>query len=56
MWIIYKQVGLFTHYLNLSGQFQPGLERAKKFPSQQMAEAMAQIHGGRVRQLNKGDF
>ncbi|WP_175561072.1 hypothetical protein [Hydrococcus rivularis] len=51
MWIVCKQVGLFTHYLTPSGTFQPGLERASKFVSQQMAEIMAKKHGGVARQL-----
>ncbi len=50
MWIVYKQVGIFTHYLTPSGKFQPVLERASKFPSKEMAESMAKKHGGVVRQ------
>jgi hypothetical protein len=52
MWIVYKQVGLFTHYLTLSGKFQPLLEQARKFPSQQMAEIMAKKYGGSIRKVN----
>ncbi|GAB4237650.1 MAG: hypothetical protein Kow0049_23670 [Stanieria sp.] len=52
MWIIYKQVGLFTHYLDSSGSFQPVLEKARKFPSEQMAEIMAKQHGGLIRKVN----
>jgi hypothetical protein len=51
MWIVYKQVGIFTHYLTLSGQLQPNLERARKFPSQEMAEIMAKQHGAMVRKI-----
>lgn len=52
MWIIEKKVGIFIHYLTLSGRFQPGIEKARKFPSLEMAKTMAQIHGGAIRQLN----
>lgn len=51
MWIVYKPVGIFTHYLNSSGTFQPGIERARKFLSQEMAEIMAKKHGGKVQPL-----
>ncbi len=53
MWIVEKKVGIFTHYLTLSGKFQPGKDRANKFVSKEMAEIMAKAHGGVVRQLNK---
>ncbi|MDJ0681018.1 MAG: hypothetical protein AB4372_00650 [Xenococcus sp. (in: cyanobacteria)] len=53
MWIVEKKVGIFTHYLTLSGRFQPGMEKAKHFTSKQMAEAMARVQGGVVRQLNE---
>lgn len=52
MWIVEKKVGIFTHYLTYSGNFQPGIEKAKKFPSLEMAKIMATTHGGVVRQLN----
>ncbi|AFZ35390.1 hypothetical protein Sta7437_1832 [Stanieria cyanosphaera PCC 7437] len=52
MWIVYKQVGLFTHYLDSSGNFQPVLEKARKFPSEPMAEIMAKQHGGSIRKVN----
>jgi hypothetical protein len=52
MWIVYKQVGIFTHYLTLSGKFQPNIERARKFSSKEMAEIMAKKHGAIVRQAN----
>ncbi|MBW4622217.1 MAG: hypothetical protein KME17_23040 [Cyanosarcina radialis HA8281-LM2] len=51
MWIVYKQVGVFTHYLNATGQFQPGIERANKFISKEIAETMAKVHGGTVREV-----
>lgn len=51
MWIIYKQVGVFTHYLAPGGKFQPSLERASRFPSKEMADIMAKTYGGTVRQL-----
>jgi hypothetical protein len=53
MWIIYKQVGVFTHYLTPAGIFQPGIERASRFSSQQMAEIIAKKHGGAVRQVSQ---
>ena len=53
MWIVEKKVGIFVHYLTYSGNFQPGLERAQKFPSVEMAKVMAKAHGGVVRQLNR---
>ena len=53
MWIVEKKVGIFTHYLTVSGRFQPGIEKAKYFTSKQMAEAMAKVHGGVVCQLNE---
>jgi hypothetical protein len=53
MWIVYKQVGVFTHYLALSGTFQPGIEKARKFPSKEMAEVMAKMHGGSIRLFNE---
>jgi hypothetical protein len=51
MWIISKSVGVFTHYLTTAGTFQPGLDRAKKFASKEMAEIMAQKHGGTVTKI-----
>ena len=54
MWIIEKKVGIFTHYLTYSGNFQPGIEKAKKFPSVEMAKIMAKAHGGVVRQISQG--
>ena len=53
MWIVEKKVGIFTHYLTLSGKFQPGIEKANKFASEQMAEAMVKVHGGTIRELNE---
>ena len=53
MWIVEKKVGIFVHYLTPSGKFQPGKDRANKFVSFEMAETMAKVHGGVVRQLNK---
>ncbi|WP_172657312.1 hypothetical protein [Myxosarcina sp. GI1] len=50
-----KKVGIFTHYLTASGKLQPGKEKANKFSSLQMAETMAKIHGGTVRQLNNSN-
>lgn len=55
MWIIEKKVGIFIHYLTLSGKFQPGIEKARKFLSLDMAKVMAKTHGGVVRQLNNGE-
>ena len=55
MWIVEKKVGIFTHYLTLSNKFQPGIEKAKHFPSKQMAESMVKVHGGTVRQLNRSE-
>jgi hypothetical protein len=52
MWIVCKQVGIFTHYLTISGTFQPGSEKANKFASQTMAEIMAKKYGGMVRQMD----
>lgn len=51
IWIIEKKVGIFTHYLTAPGKFQPGIERAQKFASLEMAKIMAKTHGGVVRQL-----
>ena len=51
MWIVEKKVGLFLHYLTSGGKFQPGIERARKFTSQEMAQTMAKVHGGIVRKL-----
>jgi hypothetical protein len=48
-WVVCKQVGLFTHYLTSSGIFQPGIEKANKFVSHEMAEAMAKKHGATVK-------
>ena len=55
MWIVEKKVGIFTHYLTLSGKFQPGKEKAKHFNSKQMAESMVKVHGGVIRQLDRTD-
>ncbi|MGV2829158.1 hypothetical protein [Myxosarcina sp. GI1(2024)] len=52
MWIVEKKVGIFVHYLTTSGKFQPGKDKANQFPSLQMAEIMAKVHGGTVRQLD----
>lgn len=51
MWIVEKKVGIFIHYLTPSGSFQPGIEKAHRFMSQEMAQTMAKIRGGMVRQL-----
>jgi hypothetical protein len=51
MWIVEKKVGIFTHYLSLSGKFQPGIDKAKYFNSKQMAESMVKVCGGTVREL-----
>ncbi|MDJ0590718.1 MAG: hypothetical protein QNJ72_12075 [Pleurocapsa sp. MO_226.B13] len=51
MWIVEKKVGIFVHYLTPIGKFQPGIEKANKFTSQEMAKTMAKVHGGVVRQL-----
>ena len=53
MWIVEKKVGIFVHYLTPSGKFQPGIEKANKFVSQEMARTMAKVHGGSIRQLNQ---
>ena len=53
MWIVEKKVGIFTHYLTLSGKFQPGIDKAKHFNSKQMAESMVRVHGGTVREINE---
>ena len=52
MWVIWKKVGLFEHYLNASGQFQPKFDEAKKFPSKEMADIMAKQKGGIVRSIS----
>jgi hypothetical protein len=51
MWIVWKQVGLFTHYLTLSGLFQPGLKNARLYSSKEMAEIMAHKYGGKLHYL-----
>ena len=51
MWVVEKKVGIFLHYLTSGGKFQPGIERASKFTSQEMAQTMAKVHGGIVRKL-----
>jgi hypothetical protein len=51
MWIVWKQVGLFTHYLTLSGMFQPGLDKARLYSSKEMAEIMIHKYGGKLRYL-----
>ena len=50
-WIVEKKVGIFTHYLTLSNKFQPGIDKANKFVSKQMASAMVKVHGGMVREF-----
>ena len=55
MWVVEKKVGIFTHYLTLSGRFQPGIYKASKFASKQMAETMVKVHGGTVRKLDRID-
>ena len=55
MWIVEKKVDIFTHYLTLSNKFQPGIEKANKFASKQMAESMVKVHGGTVHQLNRSE-
>lgn len=51
MWVVWKQVGLFTHYLTLAGMFQPGLEKARRYSSQEMAEIMIGKYGGKLHYL-----
>ena len=53
MWIVEKKVGIFIHYLTPSNKFQPGIEKASKFTSEEMARTMAKVRGGVVRQLNE---
>ncbi len=53
MWIVSKQVGVFSHYLTTANVFQPGMERANKFVSKEMAEIMAKKYGGVVQSLTK---
>lgn len=48
MWVIWKQVGLFKHYLTLSGLFQPGLEKARLYSSKEMAEIIIEKYGGQL--------
>ena len=48
---IWKKVGLFEHYLDATGAFQPRLELAKRYSSKQMADIMAKKHGGLVREV-----
>ena len=55
MWVVEKKVGIFMHYLTTSGRFQPGIEKANKFPSLEMAKIMAKNHGGVVRQINNSN-
>jgi hypothetical protein len=55
MWIVEKKVGIFIHYFSLNGKFQPGIEKANKFASKEMAEIMVKVHGGVVRQLNENE-
>lgn len=52
MWIIWKKVGIFEHYLGVSGVFLPNFAMARRFPSKTMADAMAQKYGGIVRELS----
>lgn len=52
MWLVWKQTGLFAHYLTVTGIFQPGIDRARQFSSKDMAESMSQIYGGTVRAVN----
>ena len=53
VWVIEKKVGIFSHYFISPGKFQPGIKKAKKFASRDMAQIMAKAHGGVVRQLSK---
>ena len=46
MWIIWKKVGLFDHYLDVNGVFQPKKENAKQYSSKQMADIIAKKQGG----------
>jgi hypothetical protein len=52
MWVVEKKVGIFVHYLTPSGKFQPGIEKANKFVSLEMAKIMAKNHGGVVVEIN----
>ncbi len=49
MWIIWKKIGIFDHYLDKMGSFYPKLDQAKRFTSKEMADIMAKKHGGIVR-------
>ena len=44
-------MGLFEHYLDVTGEFQPRLDNAKRYPSKAMADIMAKTQGGMVRSL-----
>ncbi len=54
MWLVWKKVGLFSHYLTKTGVFQPGMERAWQIKSSEMAEIMANKYGGTVQMLSDG--
>ena len=51
MWVVWKKVGIFDHYLGVSGQLLPNFETAQRFSSKAMADVMAQKHGGIVREI-----
>lgn len=53
MWIIWKKVGLFDHYLDVNGVFQPKKENAKQYSSKQMADIIAKKQGGIVQALTE---
>jgi hypothetical protein len=53
MWVVCKQVGIFTHYLTVSGSFKPVITEARRFSSQEMAEVMAKKYGGIVKQQSE---
>ena len=55
MWLVHKQVGLFTHYLTSSGMFKPSLAEARRFSSLEIAEIMAKQHSAAVKRVSETD-
>jgi hypothetical protein len=53
MWLVHKQVGLFTHYLTPAGTFKPILTEAQRFSSPEMAEILAKRYSAKVQQISE---
>ncbi|MEM9138051.1 MAG: hypothetical protein AAGB01_12005 [Cyanobacteria bacterium P01_F01_bin.42] len=51
MWVVWKRVGIFDHYLSQTGEFQASLTHAQRYISKEIAQTMATRHQAAVKEL-----